>query len=314
MMKKILCLLFALLCILLSILKLNAQGLLISELNTIPHSALKKDTSYIKVYVEKVDPENIQLPTEISSIATDRPDQTECPFLVPVKMFQIETGYSVEYDKDKSTKTKNYTYNTTLIKYGVSKQWEFRLIAEYLGAASSYKNGNDKTVNRVKGMNSLSVGTKIFICEERGIIPKTSLLAHLELPYFGSPMFKVKHLAPRFRFSMQHTITERISFSYNVGGEWDGNSQDATIIYTASLGMGLVRNLNMFVEAYGFMTENSNKQDAFSGSFTNDHRLDGGLTYLLKSNLQLDVSGGIGISKVSPDSFLSCGLSWRFPR
>ncbi len=163
-------------------------------------------------------------------------------------------------------------------------------------------------------MNSVALGTKIFICEERGIIPKTSLLAHLELPYMGSPQFKAKHLAPRFRFSMQHTLSDRFSFSYNVGGEWDGNSQDATIIYTASLGAKVVGNLNMYVEAYGFMTENSNMQNEFSGTFLNDHRVDGGFTYLLKDNLQLDLSGGFGISKISPDSFLSCGLSWRFPR
>jgi hypothetical protein len=250
---------------------------------------------------------------EIPSIATDRPDQTESPFIVPVKMIQVETGYQVENDKVNGVKIKNYTYNTTLLKYGASKNIEFRLIAEYLGTSIIDKQ-KDISNKRTNGMNSITIGSKIFICEQKGLLPKTSLITHLELPYFGSSIFKVKHLAPRFRFLMQHTISDRVAFSYNLGGEWDGSSQNATLIYTASLGIGLVTNLGMFIEAYGFVTENSNSKSEFNGSFMNDHRLDGGLTYLLNKNLQLDVSGGIGISKISPVSFLSCGVSWRFSR
>ncbi|HRI22668.1 MAG TPA: hypothetical protein PLA68_17025 [Panacibacter sp.] len=33
---------------------------------------------------------------EIAPIQTDRPDQTECPFTVPVRHFQMETGFSFE--------------------------------------------------------------------------------------------------------------------------------------------------------------------------------------------------------------------------
>lgn len=316
MKKNLYHLLFALLCVV----EVNAQNVLMTDPPSAPDLFQQADTmvnmiAYNGETIDEIIPESSQVPPTTTPIATDRPDQTECPFLVPPKMFQIETGASVEYDKDPSTssKIKNYTYNTTLLKYGISRQWEFRFIAEYLGTKITSR--TDRTLNRnVSGMNSIAVGTKIFICEERGIIPKVALLAHLELPYFGSSQFKVKHLAPRFRFSMQNTLSERFTLSYNVGGEWDGDSQNATIIYTASLGISLVRNLNMFIEAYGFMTENSNVENEFSGSFTNDHRADAGFTYLIKNNLQLDVSGGIGISKVSPDSFLSCGLSWRFPQ
>jgi hypothetical protein len=309
-MKKLYLSLFLFLCFL----NLRAQNDLTAGLPFIPSYNETDSSSLMKAYKEEViDPEEVEKPEMTTTIATDRPDQTECPFIVPVKMFQIETGYQVEYDKNASISTKNNTYNTTLIKYGVSKQMEFRLIAEYLGTSVKDRSIENRT-SRVSGMNSITVGAKIFICNQRGWLPKTSLITHLELPYFGSSLFRVKHLAPRFRFLMQHTISERVSFSYNIGGEWDGSSQDATLVYTASLGIGLVRNLGMFIEAYGFVTENSNTQDEFNGSFTNDHRFDGGFTYLLNSNLQLDVSGGIGVSKASPDSFLSCGVSWRFAR
>lgn len=252
-------------------------------------------------------------PTEVPSIATDRPDQTECPYLVPTGLFQIETGTWIENDKSGNIRQQNITYNTSLLKYGVSKNFELRFIAEYKGEYT-YDRSTDTLLSKNVGMNSVAIGTKIFICEQKGIIPKTSLIAHLQLPYFGRKDFRPNHLAPRFRFTMQNTITDRISLSYNLGGEWEGNTGSSTIIYTVSLAIGLVDRLGMYVEAYGFVTENSNNQDQFDGSFTDDHRFDMGFTYLLQNNLQLDVSGGVGLTDDSPDNFLSCGVSWRFPR
>src|SRR4051812_14167953 len=67
-------------------------------------------------------------PVDLPPIATDRPDQTESPYIVPTGMLQIETGYWVENDKDKETKTKNRAYNTSLIKLGLSSQLELRVI------------------------------------------------------------------------------------------------------------------------------------------------------------------------------------------
>jgi hypothetical protein len=34
---------------------------------------------------------------------------------------------------------------------------------------------------------------------------------------------------------------------------------------------------------------------------------------MLNKNFQLDVSGGIGLSDISPDYFVSFGLSYRIP-
>jgi hypothetical protein len=248
--------------------------------------------------------------SNLPAIATDRPDQTESPFIVPKGRIQIETGYMMENDKTQDLKLKNRTYNTTLLKLGLSQFLELRLIVEYLGTNIYKRSTNEKVVSE-KGMNSITIGSKFFICEEKGIIPKISLITHLQLPYFGNKFYRPSYIAPRFRFLMQNTITDKISLSYNVGGEWNGNTTNTTGIYTLALGIALAKGLNMFVESYGFLAENSGKDDKFNGTFSNDHRLDGGFTYLLQNNLQLDISGGIGLSKSSPDNFMSCGVSWR---
>jgi hypothetical protein len=42
--------------------------------------------------------------------------------------------------------------------------------------------------------------------------------------------------------------------------------------------------------------------------------LDGGVTYLVRPNLQLDAYAGAGVSDVAPDWIAGIGLSVRWPR
>jgi hypothetical protein len=240
------------------------------------------------------------------TIITDRPDQTESPVLTPTGFFQVEVGSQSEYDDDKVNKinTQSTLYNTTLWKYGVTKNFELRIITEYAADKMQFKSNSDinDTVVRINGWNPIAVGSKIALHKERGIIPEIGLITHLELPYFGSDNYKPTTLIPRFRFLFAHTLSDRFSFSYNLGAEWEDGSSTSTGIYTASLGASLIGNLSMFVEAYGFLRENS----------AADNRLDGGFTYLLNNNVQLDCSGGIGLNDISPDYFISGGISFRF--
>lgn len=242
----------------------------------------------------------------LEAIITDRPDQTEAPTLTPVGFIQIEIGAQTEFDKNKENReeSQNTLFNTTLWKYGVSKNIELRLITEYAGEKIKYNafDNSTKTTSLYSGFNPISVGTKIAIQKEHGIIPDISLISHLELPYFGAERYKPKNIIPRFRFLFAHTLNDRFTFSYNLGAEWESESTATTGIYTASLGISLIKNLSMFVEGYGFLRENT----------APDHRLDGGFTYVIKNNVQLDCSGGIGLTENAPDYFVSAGLSFRF--
>jgi hypothetical protein len=238
-------------------------------------------------------------------IVTDRPDQTEAPNLTPRGFFQVEIGAQSEFDNDKQTglQTQSTLYNTTLWKYGVTDNFELRLITEYAQDKAIFKaqdHGRDTSIT-ISGFNPIAVGSKIRLQEEHGIIPKISLITHLELPYFGSSNYKPQYIIPRFRFLFCHTLTDRLSFSYNLGAEWQDGTNEATGIYTASFGIALSDKLGMFIEGYGFVMEKSGA----------DHRADGGFTYQLNNNLQLDVSGGVGLTEISPDYFISGGLSFR---
>ncbi len=227
----------------------------------------------------------------IMPIATDRPDQTECPFIVPKGYFQAENGLS--YEKT-TTKSHSWAAPSILWKYGVSDNIELRLITEH---CSEIEN---KQI--IRGIKPVTVGFKVKISEEKGILPKTSFIGHLALPRLATKEMKALYYAPSFRFTMQHTLFDKLSLAYNLGAEWDGATPQPTFIYTLTTGFGITERLGSYIEIYGFAPQNQQT----------DHRFDGGFTYLLNENIMFDISSGFGLTHNAPKSFVSLGFSYRF--
>ena len=232
-----------------------------------------------------------------SEIVTDWPDQTEAPSLVPKGVLQVELGTSLENDKVENIKTTNYTYTTALIKYGINENFELRLINEYLGSRTRL---NESNVTITNGISPLALGVKIKIAEEKGFWPQTSFIGHINLKT-GSSEFTPHYTAADFRFTFAHTLSDKFSLSYNLGAEWNGETPDATFLYTLSVAYVITPRLGAFIESYSFFPE----------GYSADHRVDAGLTYKFSSVVQWDISGGIGLNEVAPDSFISTGISFR---
>lgn len=225
------------------------------------------------------------------SIQTDRPDQTESTSTTPTNFLQIETGLFFEKSSDQST---NYSHPTVLWKYGINENFELRMVTEF--------NSENFENEKMTGLAPLTFGFKAKLVKENKIIPNISLVGHLTTSNWGSKNFQTSHLAPSFRFLFQHTLSEKVNFAYNLGAEWNGETPDATGIYSVSTSYSFTEKLGTFAELYGFL----NKYEKA------DHRFDAGFTYLFNNNLMVDVSSGFGLSEISPEYFLSCGISHRF--
>ena len=225
-------------------------------------------------------------------IQTDRPDQTECPFIVPKNHFQMESGFN--YEKV-NIDEQNFFYPSTLWKFGINNNLELRLITEL----------NSNKFNEVitTGVNPVKIGFKTNLWKQKGVFPLTSFIGHLSIPNSATNQFKTSFVAPDFRFTMQHTLNNTISIAYNLGAEWDGENANPSYIYTLTSGFSLTNKIGIYFELYGF-THNKKQ---------NEHRADGGITYNLRKNILLDVSGGFGLSKNAPNHYVSLGFSVRFP-
>lgn len=239
----------------------------------------------------------VKAQTEKPEIVTDRPDQTEAPVLVPRGGLQVETGFVLEKDRENDVDITNFTYNTTLIKYGVNEFFELRLITEFLGENAKVA---ENPTSKVQGFSPLALGVKIKLSDEKGFWPQAAFIGHINMRT-GSSEYLPSYTAADFRFTFAHTLSEKFALSYNLGAEWDGEEPQAAFLYTLSLGYTITDRMGAFIESYAFFPEEG---DA-------DHRVDCGITYKFSPVVQWDISAGLGVNRTAPDSFISTGLSFR---
>ncbi len=241
-------------------------------------------------------------------IFTDRPHQTETAEIVPYKHFQVESGFSFEVDRSGIIKEENIAYNSLLLKYGIGSGMDLRVNFDYL-SNKSYR--RDTLINKLNGFSGLSFGGKKFLYKGSVFLPKISLMAEIYLPYFGRKDFRPNYTGGTLRLLCEHELGKNTELEYNFGPDWGGYSANVSYFYAVSLTQKIAGPLSVYGEIYGFFIENG--VASANGNFTNDFRCDAGFVYLLQSNLQLDLEGGIGISEISPNYFVSAGVSWRIP-
>ena len=231
-------------------------------------------------------------------LVTDRPDATEASSTVGKGVLQIETGGLYESYEENTIKNENYTYNTTLIRYGLLDNLELRLGWDFVEGVTKV-NGN-KLDNVTSGLSPLLLGVKLDVAKENGAMPEVALIGHVFPIFSASTDYRSETTAVDFRFSLSHTLSERSSLGYNIGAQWGNDSPEMAAIYTLSYGYSFSDKFGMYAEVYGDLPEDSSA----------NHFWDAGFTYLASNDLQFDVYFGTSITK-GQDLLLGAGLSYR---
>lgn len=250
---------------------------------------------------------------EIPEITTDRPDQTESSSVLFPGFGQIEMGYThSEVDEDGVDRERDAAPEL-LLRYGLSERLELRFgLSGHAWEETRYDDGTP--TGNVEGWEDSEAGFKYALWAENPscFIPEAALLAHLSLPS-GADRHSTERADPSFRFLFSNTLSEEASLSYNLGAAWEtgednfgGRDTLSVFQYTVSLGRSLTDRLGMYVELFGDIPMSVDAKPA--------HSIDGGFTYLLADNFQLDVSTGAGLSEAAEDWFVGAGVSYRFPR
>ncbi|TXE08541.1 transporter [Gelidibacter salicanalis] len=247
-----------------------------------------------------VDAVNAQENTLVEPLITDRPDATESATALPKGILQIETGAFYESYKEHKISTTVFTYNTTLIRYGIISNVELRVGWNFEEESVKHKSNSQNENSR--GFSPLLLGFKTTIVQENGWRPEIGFLGHLYLPFLASKDYKPETTGAKFVFAFNHTLSDRSNLGYNIGAEWKDDSSEIAYIYTVAFGFEITKQLGAFAEVYGDSPENS------TGSLL----WNSGLTYLISNDLQIDASVGRGITK-GQDLLLSAGLSVRIP-
>ncbi|MCH7525449.1 MAG: transporter [Bacteroidetes bacterium] len=237
---------------------------------------------------------------ETQDILSDRGSYSTSPFVLPSKVLQIESGFSFGKSKNENITVKSLLYNSILIRYGLSSNTEIRLQTGYERTNTGIGYQSLEEI----GFNPLSIGLKLFISKEKGVLPAISFLGNLKLPYFGNKNFKPVNFAPAFFLLMENDLSERFSLNYNLGMEWDGKSADPIEFLAFSLGYSINDNLSYFIENYYLFSDN-NGRDTF---------IDAGFAYQVGNNIQFDISGGINLINSKNNYMGNVGFLWRLPK
>lgn len=242
--------------------------------------------------------------SEPAELVTDRPDQTESATIVPPGSLQVETGVTFSSDsrglEDGVDREQSLALATTLVRIGLLKNLELRLIGQHSQNQSNFAQGLGGE-RKTSGVSDLAIGGKFGVTEEDGLIPQIALNLHMALP-IGGDNYRPQMAVPDFRLLFAKTLTDDLSLGLNLGAEYGGDQPDGTFVYTLSLAMGLSDKLGAYVETYGDMP---------SGQKLNV-LVDGGFTYLIMPLVQLDLEGGYSLSENTDlDYFIAGGISFR---
>lgn len=228
------------------------------------------------------------------SLITDRPHFTESPQTVPKGVTQVEAGVTFErVGREKST-----TIGETLVRVAAGESTEIRIgIPSYLNIRGDGA--------KADGLDDAFLGAK-FALVKRDKFP-ISLLVGTTLPT-GSRRVATRQTNYEAVVATETELASKIGLALNAGfgRPNEGNGRFSQLFGSASFGFDLSERIGAYAEVYAF---NKDDRDGKSKQYVN-----GGFTYAVNPNLQLDARVGLGLGNDAggPDYFTGVGVAQRF--
>ena len=251
-------------------------------------------------------------PADLSGpLVTDRPDFTESTDAVQRGHFQLELGYTFTYDREVADRVRDHTAPEFLLRVGLFDDFELRLGWDGYSWTQSLFAGRTRrgrSVTRedwMQGSNDVSIGFKYKFFEQAGLRPHFGVIGAVSVPS-GSASLSSGDVDPQLVLLWAYDVTDWFSVAGNVGlaAPTDADGRFFQTSSSLALAFALTDELGTYVEYFGFYP-NANDSDAA-------HNLNGGFTYLITDNLQLDVRAGFGLNEEADDFFTGVGFAWRW--
>lgn len=238
-------------------------------------------------------------------LVTDRPDFTEASTTVGRGVSQIEMGYTYFSDDEGGDSLRGRSYPQFLLRQGVFAEWlEFRLGWTYLDERSV----TSGVRSRDRGAADLYMGFKIALTPQEGILPEMALIPQMNVPT-GADAFSADEVQPGLNWVYSWALNDSVSLagSTQVNSVLDDVSADAYLSFAQSIAVGcsVTEKVGVYGEWFAFMPHSAD-------TVKPEHFFDGGFTYLVNDNLQLDVNAGVGLNRAAADWFLGSGAVVRF--
>lgn len=213
-----------------------------------------------------------------------------------VERFQVEGGYTFsEMDE-----VEEQTIGELQFRIPLVPRLEVRL------TPNSYV-VRDTPTGEESGFEDANVGLKATLSEGADgfdlLRPAIGVVLNTTVPT-GEDEFGAESLQPTATLALGWTLGAGFDLGsdVNVQSLDAGEERSTEISGGATLSHGFGPSLGGFVELYTFAPEDSPDRSYF----------DGGFTYLLSNDLQLDLNGGVGLNEGAQDFFVGAGVVHRF--
>ena len=245
------------------------------------------------------------------NIQSDRPGQTFSAATVGQGVLQLQSGVFVNRQSvnigipnlSGLASGFNTLSHSLDIRYGINNNLEITSRLSY-GRATTRVTGGLSVSDRSVTLWAPGLRYEILSSDHKG--PSISVLGEvniIDLVDSSDPIFP-NVVQPQVLFLYSQNLSNLLTLSSNLGAVWIDNFLLTTGIYTLNLSASLSDNLSAYVELFGSFGN--------SGFFT--ITFDGGVAYLINSNLQLDLSVGGGRNEGFNQFIADFGVSWRLKK
>ncbi|MBL9115637.1 MAG: transporter [Verrucomicrobiaceae bacterium] len=240
---------------------------------------------------------------EVRELSTDRPDQTESPYSVPKGMFQLEMDFgTLTRDTDGNVVTETINLAPFNLKYGLGEHTDLQFVFDNW-SQETQRIGRTKIVTQ--GMGDLTVRLKQNLWGNDSGSTALAVMPFVTVPLNASDLGRDQAeagLIVPFGWNLPN------GFYLGLMTEWDwlndenGGHKNAWF-NTITLGADITSKLACYAEFTATVFDNG---DPWQGT------VDGGLTYALKDNVQLDLGCNFGITRSAPDFQPFVGITLRY--
>jgi hypothetical protein len=258
-------------------------------------------------------------------IETDRPDFSEASSTVGRGRIQLEAGYTFTRDRDGGTLLNNHSFPEALFRLGLFADWfELRIGQNF----SSETRGTRLGSRTDSGSEDLYLGVKLGLTEHKKWLPEMALILQTTVPT-GAHALSAREVLPGMNlcyswevFKGLIEITGNSQFNrarepVRVGFPFTEEVPPTQAVQMAhpfvefdqslSIYYQLTRKWGAYTEGFAFFP-----MSALGPDMGPEYYFDGGFTYLVNDNFQLDIRAGVGLNRQADNFFTGAGFAIRY--
>ncbi|MCS7047404.1 MAG: transporter [Gemmataceae bacterium] len=238
-------------------------------------------------------------------LASDRPDFVEASVNVGAGRIQLEMGYTFIHDRRAGATMQTHSFPEALLRVGLWVDWLELRIGQNLGVRSERSSALQR---RDSGAEDLYLGLGVGLTEQKGVFPESRVNLQARVPT-GCDAFNDRHFLPGMNFLYGWDVIDD-QFTIGASTAWNRQRDDTGQPYiefshAVTTGIALTKKLSMYLETFAFFPVGAD-------TALPQYYADGGFTYRVNPDWQLDLRAGVGLNRHADDFFTGAGMVVRY--